>query len=93
MPPGRRAHRLAGKSEGFRRQRQRVQLTGDQLRAALPKDAALIDLLEYNHHAFTAQGKGLPKVERRVIDAPAADRSGRLPPYYWAAFVLSGAWQ
>jgi CHAT domain-containing protein len=23
----------------------------------------------------------------------AADRDGRLPPYYWAAFVLSGDWR
>jgi len=36
------------------------------------------------------RGIGLPKDDPAAAEAT---RSGRLPPYYWAAFVLSGDWR
>ena len=41
------------------------------------------------------EGKTNPGVQRGLEreDAPKPDASGRLPPYYWAAFVLSGDWR
>lgn len=41
------------------------------------------------------EGKSHPGVQRglTLLDVPAPDDSGRLPPYYWAAFSLSGDWR
>jgi CHAT domain-containing protein len=41
------------------------------------------------------EGRTHPGVQRGVVreDEPETKRNGRLPPYYWAAFVLSGDWR
>jgi len=58
---------LAGLSRDFK-DRQTIQhLTPEQLRAALPPDVALIDLLEYNHFAPPKKGEAKGQVERRVL--------------------------
>ncbi len=36
------------------------------------------------------------EIQRGVIGdnpLPGADKSGKLPPFYWAAFQLSGDWR
>ena len=58
---------LAAKSDEFRKQRQQEHRTPDDIRRALPPDAALIDLLEYQHVAPAEEkGKG-PSFERRLV--------------------------
>ena len=58
---------LAAKSDEFRKQRQQERRTRDDVRRALPPDAALIDLLEYQHVAPAEEkGKG-PSFERRLV--------------------------
>ncbi len=58
---------LAAKSDEFRKQRQQERRTPDDIRQALPPDAALIDLLEYQHVAPAEEkGKG-PSFERRLV--------------------------
>lgn len=57
----------------------------------LPKLQALMEaqlwmLKEGRSHAGIARG-----LVRK--DVPQSSRDGRLPPYYWAAFVLSGDWR
>lgn len=41
------------------------------------------------------EGKGHGGVQRglEAVDDAGPDQSGRLPPYYWAAFILSGDWR
>ena len=41
------------------------------------------------------EGRTSPGVARGMVreDAPQPLKDGRLPPYYWAAFVLSGDWR
>ena len=38
------------------------------------------------------EGKAHPGMKRGLVrdDAPQPEKDGRLPPYYWAAFVLIG---
>jgi CHAT domain-containing protein len=38
------------------------------------------------------EGKNHPGIKRGLVrdDVPQPDKDGRLPPYYWAAFTLSG---
>jgi CHAT domain-containing protein len=37
--------------------------------------------------------QGVARGVKRRDDDEAAAQDGRLPPYYWAAFVLSGDWR
>jgi CHAT domain-containing protein len=42
------------------------------------------------------EGRKQPDLLRGLdtdVDLSEGDDSGRLPPYYWAAFVLSGDWR
>jgi CHAT domain-containing protein/Tfp pilus assembly protein PilF len=49
---------LASKSPAFRQQQARARLTPAQVQALLPKDAALIDFLEYTHFNASPNCKG-----------------------------------
>lgn len=58
---------LAAKSDEFRKHRQQEHRTPDEIRRALPSDAALVDFLEYDHVAPSEEkGKG-PSFERRLV--------------------------
>jgi hypothetical protein len=41
------------------------------------------------------EGKAHPGIARGLVrdDVPQPAKDGRLPPYYWAAFVLSADWR
>ena len=56
---------LARRSAVFRAGRK--QPTPAQLQAALPRDVALVDFLEYTHSSPPPQGKGKLRSERRVV--------------------------
>jgi tetratricopeptide (TPR) repeat protein/CHAT domain-containing protein len=58
---------LALRSAGFRSERTEARRTPEQLQAVLPGDAALIDLLEYNHSSPPPERKGRLKSERRLV--------------------------
>jgi CHAT domain-containing protein len=49
-------------------------------------EAQLWLLKEGKSHAGVARGM-------QRVDAPKPTQDGRLPPYYWAAFTLSGDWR
>jgi len=51
------------------------------------REAQLWMLREGRSHADVARGI------QRQEKTPAPVTTGRLPPYYWAAFVLSGDWR
>jgi CHAT domain-containing protein/Tfp pilus assembly protein PilF len=55
---------LARRSAAFHTQLRRQELTPARLQAALPRDAALIDFLEYTHFRPTPKGKG--PLEREI---------------------------
>jgi CHAT domain-containing protein len=55
-------------------------------RVAALREAQLWLLREGKDHAEVVRGMVL-------LDVPRAARDGRLPPYFWAAFVLSGDWR
>ncbi len=59
--------RLARRSADFRQEKERSRLTPAQLQAALPRDAALLDFLEYTHFTPSAQKKGQLNRERRFL--------------------------
>jgi CHAT domain-containing protein len=59
---------------------------GNMARAAALREAQLWMLREGRADAGVARG-----LRRLGAPPPAAD--GRLPPYYWAAFALSGDWR
>ncbi len=58
---------LARQSVAFRAARAETRRTPEQLQAALPRDAALIDVLEYTHSSPPPERKGEPKRERSLI--------------------------
>lgn len=57
---------LARYSDAFRRQRERKQRTAAQIRACLPRDAAIVDFLEYLDRDPPANGQGPWRMERRL---------------------------
>src|SRR5262249_24154763 len=57
---------MARKSAAFRQGQALNQLTPQQLQAALPAEAALLDFLEYTHGTPPADKKGAGKFERRL---------------------------
>jgi CHAT domain-containing protein len=59
------------------------------------RQAQLIIMRTYDPIAGTLRGKVdlLNKSARAGSPPPAQAKSDRLPPYYWAAFVLSGDWR
>jgi len=58
---------LAGRSAAFRAQRTQDEMSSAQVQAALPRDAALIDFLEYTQYRPTPPGQGGWMRERRLI--------------------------
>jgi CHAT domain-containing protein/Tfp pilus assembly protein PilF len=58
---------LARLDAGFRAERAEATRTPEQLRAALPRGTALVDLLVYTAYQPPAQGKGKFQLERRVV--------------------------
>src|SRR5208337_4145171 len=58
---------LAGQSAAFRAQRMQEEMSPAQVQAALPRDAALIDFLEYTQFRPPPGGKGDLKRERRLL--------------------------
>ena len=58
---------LTRQSAAFRAARAEARRTPEQLQAALPRDAALIDVLEYTHFSPPPERKGKLKFERRLI--------------------------
>ena len=58
---------LTRQSAAFRAARAEAQRTPEQLQAALPRDAALIDVLEYTHSSPPPEHKGKMKFESRLI--------------------------
>ena len=58
---------LTRQSAAFRAARAEARRTPEQLQAALPRDAALIDVLEYTHFSPPPERKGELKFERRLI--------------------------
>jgi CHAT domain-containing protein/Tfp pilus assembly protein PilF len=58
---------LTRHSAAFRTARAEARRTPEQLQAALPPDAALIDLLEYTHSSPPPERKGKPLFERRLV--------------------------
>jgi len=58
---------LAGRSAAFRAQRTQDEMSSAQVQAALPRDAALIDFLEYTQYRPTPPGQGGWTRERRLI--------------------------
>jgi CHAT domain-containing protein len=83
---------LAAKSDEFRKQRQQQRRTADDIRQALPSDAALVDLLEYQHVAPSEQRGKRPSFERRLVafvvrpDRPV-ERIELGPPATIAGFI------
>jgi CHAT domain-containing protein/Tfp pilus assembly protein PilF len=82
---------LALRNAGFRSTQAEARRTTEQLQAALPGDAALIDLLEYWHSSPPPERKGRLKFERRLVafvvhrDRPIARvELGPLAPIYQA---------
>jgi len=59
--------KLTRQSAAFRAARAEIRRTPEQLQATLPRDAALIDVLEYMHSSPPPERKGRPKFERRLI--------------------------
>ena len=59
--------KLTRQSAAFRAARAEIRRTPEQLQAALPSDAALIDVLEYTHLSPPPERKGELKRERRLI--------------------------
>jgi CHAT domain-containing protein len=59
--------RLAGLSADFRNEKERPRLTPAQLQAVLPKEAVLLDFLEYTHFTPPAEKKGKYHRERRLV--------------------------
>jgi Tfp pilus assembly protein PilF len=58
---------LTERSAVYRTIQARARVGVGEVRAALPKGTALIDLVEYHHHVESpAQGQGAPSVERRL---------------------------
>jgi CHAT domain-containing protein len=57
---------LAHKSAAFRQEQARARLTPAQLQALLPKDAALIDFLEYTHYTPSPTSKGQWEQKRHL---------------------------
>lgn len=58
--------RLARRSVAYRQEKQQQRLTPAQLQTVLPKDAALLDFLEYMHALPSAEKKGQRQHERRL---------------------------
>ena len=58
---------LTRQSAAFRAARAEAERTPEQLQAALPRDAALIDVLEYTHSSPPPERKGELKFERRLV--------------------------
>lgn len=58
---------LAQKSADFRRGQEANALAPDQLRTALPTEAALVDFLEYRHYEPDPNAKGKFRFERRLL--------------------------
>ena len=58
---------LTRQSAAFRAARAEARRTPEQLQAALPRDAALIDVLEYTHISPPPERKGQMKFERRLV--------------------------
>ena len=58
---------LTRHSAAFRAARAEARCTPEQLQAALPRDAALIDLLEYFHSSPPPERQGQMKFERRLV--------------------------
>ena len=58
---------LSRRSAAFHRERAREQTTPAQVQAALPRDTALIDFLEYTRFSPPAEGKGELRRERRLV--------------------------
>ena len=58
---------LTRQSAAFRAARAEARRTPEQLQAALPRDAALIDVLEYTHSSPPPERKGKMKFERRLV--------------------------
>ena len=58
---------LTRRSAAFRAARAEARRTPEQLQAALPRDAALIDVLEYTHSSPPPERKGKLKRERRLV--------------------------
>ncbi|MBY0228601.1 MAG: CHAT domain-containing protein, partial [Gemmataceae bacterium] len=54
-----------------------------------------LEALAESQRWMLREGKADPGVARgmRRKDAPQPAEDGRMPPYYWAAFVLSGDWR
>jgi CHAT domain-containing protein len=59
--------KLTGLSQEFFQLRQRRQVSAAQVARALPRDAALIDLLEYSHRTPNPDSKGRWRSERRLL--------------------------
>ena len=66
---------LASKTAAVRERRQAEQLTPAGLQAALPRDTALVDFLEFLHHQVPAAGKG--KRSRRPHMLAVVVRNGQ----------------
>ena len=58
---------LTRQSAAFRAARAEARRTPEQLQTALPRDAALIDVLEYTHSSPPPERKGKQKSERRLV--------------------------
>ena len=58
---------LAGRSAAFRAQRTQDEMSPAQVQAALPRDVALIDFLEYTQFSPPPEGRGNMKGERRLL--------------------------
>ena len=58
---------LTRQSAAFRAARAEARRTPEQLQAALPRDAALIDVLEYTHFSPPPERKGEMKFEDRLV--------------------------
>lgn len=58
---------LAGKSAAFRAGQEQARRTAVEVRAALPPDAALLDLLEYQHASPSPESKGEDRAQRRLL--------------------------
>ena len=58
---------LAGRSAAFRAERTQDEMSPAQVQAALPRDVALIDFLEYTQFSPPPEGRGNMKGERRLL--------------------------
>ena len=58
---------LAGASETYRRFRDLREATAEQVAAALPPDAALVDFVQYSHYTPPAKSKRPPQREQRLL--------------------------